>query len=76
MEKQRVLRILNREERAKVTSLTAEYKNNKTYLQESIIQKELERITIEFSWKSSSIEGNTYSLLDTEALLKNNIGAK
>jgi Fic family protein len=28
---------------------------------------------IEFSWKSSSIEGNTYSLLATEALLKENI---
>ncbi len=28
---------------------------------------------IEFSWKSSVIEGNTYSLLGTEALIKNNI---
>lgn len=28
---------------------------------------------IEFSWKSSAIEGNTYSLLGTEALIKNNI---
>ena len=30
---------------------------------------------IEFSWKSSAIEGNTYTLLDTEALLKENIVA-
>ncbi len=28
---------------------------------------------IEFSWKSSVIEGNTYSLLGTEALIKNNV---
>jgi len=28
---------------------------------------------IEFSWKSSAIEGNTYSLLSAETLLKENI---
>ena len=28
---------------------------------------------IEFAWKSSAIEGNTYSLLSTEALIKENI---
>ena len=39
------------------------------------IKKELERLIIELSWKSSKIEGNTYSLLDTENLLKNNIEA-
>ena len=31
---------------------------------------------IEFSWKSSAIEGNTYSLLGTEALIKNNVIGK
>jgi Fic family protein len=31
--------------------------------------KEFERLVVEFSWKSSSIEGDTYSLLDTEKLL-------
>ncbi len=35
-----------------------------------IARKELERFTIELSWKSSKIEGNTYTLLDTEALIK------
>lgn len=38
-----------------------------------IRQKELERFVIELSWKSSKIEGNTYSLLDTERLLKDGI---
>jgi Fic family protein len=31
---------------------------------------------IEFSWKSSVNEGNTYSLLGTEALIKNNVVGK
>jgi fido (protein-threonine AMPylation protein) len=33
-------------------------------------QKELERFTIDFAWKSSEIEGNTYSQVETETLLK------
>ncbi|MBL7809845.1 MAG: Fic family protein [Saprospiraceae bacterium] len=33
-------------------------------------QKEFERLAIDLSWKSSQIEGNTYSLLETERLLK------
>ena len=43
---------------------------------DTIIKKEFERIMIEFSWKSSQIEGNTYSLLDTEALIKDNKNAR
>lgn len=34
-----------------------------------IYRKELERLAIDLSWKSSQIEGNTYSLLETERLL-------
>ena len=33
-------------------------------------RKEMERLRIDLSWKSSQIEGNTYSLLETERLLK------
>ena len=32
--------------------------------------KEMERLAIDLSWKSSQIEGNRYSLLETERLLK------
>jgi Fic family protein len=39
----------------------------------SLTKRELERLIIEFSWKSSQIEGNTYSLLETEELIMNNI---
>ncbi len=47
--------------------------NISKYSSQTIINKEYERIMIEFSWKSSAIEGNTYSLLNTEALIKENI---
>ncbi len=42
------------------------------YTSQTLINKEYERILIEFSWKSSQIEGNTYSLLSTERLIKEN----
>ena len=42
---------------------------------EVIRQKEMERFVIELSWKSSKIEGNTYTLLDTELLLQKGIEA-
>ena len=32
-------------------------------------RKEMERLGIDLSWKSSQIEGNTYSLLETEQYL-------
>lgn len=38
----------------------------------AIQKKELERLVIELSWKSSRIEGNTYTLLDTEKLILEN----
>lgn len=60
-----------------------ELKNlNSAYLQRIkklspvLLKKEFERLTIELSWKSSAIEGNTYNLLDTEALIKENQEAK
>ncbi len=39
-------------------------------LDPTIFRREIERFIIEFSWKSSKIEGNTYSLLETEVLIK------
>ena len=52
------------------------YVNKTKALSDTILKKEYERLLIELSWKSSQIEGNTYSLLDTEALIKENIEAK
>ena len=38
--------------------------------------KEMERLGIDLSWKSSEIEGNTYTLLETVNLLKDKIEAE
>lgn len=38
--------------------------------------RELEHLTIELSWKSSALEGNSYSLLDTQLLLTDGVKAK
>ena len=65
------------EEKEKLEKLQREFiKNFSKYDSQTIINKEFERIMIEFSWKSSAIEGNTYSLLGTEALIKDNIIGK
>jgi fido (protein-threonine AMPylation protein) len=50
--------------------LQALYKINSQKLSPAAFNKELERLAIDLSWKSSQIEGNTYSLLETERLLK------
>lgn len=58
------LTALNNRRNQRITQLTPfEYKN------------ELERLAIDLSWKSSQIEGNTYSLLETERLLKEKVTA-
>lgn len=57
-------------ELSNLLSLQAEYQANIEELSESEYKKELERLAIDLSWKSSQIEGNTYSLLETERLLK------
>lgn len=53
-----------------LTNLQNKFKENVSELTESEYKKELERLAIDLSWKSSQIEGNTYSLLETERLLK------
>ena len=53
-------------------SLNEQYQANIGKLEEFYKKREYERLSIEFSWKSSHIEGNTYSYLETEHLLKEN----
>lgn len=54
----------------KLILLQKEYIKNISQLSENEYKKELERLAIDLSWKSSQIEGNTYTLLETERLLK------
>lgn len=48
---------------------TREYHRRTKEISPTVQKKELERLVIELSWKSSRIEGNTYTLLDTEKLI-------
>ncbi|MBK8701371.1 MAG: Fic family protein [Saprospiraceae bacterium] len=50
--------------------LQKKFEKNIAELSENEYKKELERLAIDLSWKSSQMEGNTYSLLETERLLK------
>lgn len=52
------------------------FKEVENKLDPSIYKRELERFVIELSWKSSQIEGNTYTLIETETLIKQNIKAQ
>lgn len=69
-------KIFTHKENESIEALTERYRKNLASAKATEIQKELERITVEFSWKSSRIEGNTYSLLDTERLIKQHEEAK
>ena len=46
------------------------FKSNTSKLTLEEYSREMERLAIDLSWKSSQIEGNTYTLLETELLLK------
>ncbi len=59
-----------KDELIRLTGLQKEFETNISELSEFEIKKELERLAIDLSWKSSQIEGNTYSLLETERLLR------
>ncbi|MFY9242171.1 MAG: Fic family protein [Polaribacter sp.] len=58
------------DELEKLAFLQKKYTENIAELSLNEYQNELERLAIDLSWKSSQIEGNTYSLLETERLLK------
>jgi Fic family protein len=62
--------LFSENELEKLNQLELEYKENIAKLSPEEYKKELERLAIDLSWKSSQIEGNTYSLLETERLLK------
>ncbi|MDQ3112291.1 MAG: Fic family protein [Bacteroidota bacterium] len=62
--------LFTHEEVDHLEELQKNYTANISKLSESEYKKEFERLAIDLSWKSSQIEGNTYSLLETERLLK------
>lgn len=60
----------------KISQKQRSFSKEQKRLSPDIFKKELERFIIELSWKSSKIEGNTYTLLETEALIKEKQEAK
>lgn len=62
--------LFSEEEILQLEKLQNKYTDNISDLSTTEYSKELERLAIDLSWKSSQIEGNTYSLLETERLLK------
>lgn len=62
--------LFNPEELEHLTYLQETFRRKSRELTEAGYKKEMERLAIDLSWKSSQIEGNTYSLLETERLLK------
>lgn len=67
--------LFNAEELENLNKLQGRYQQNISSLSANQYQKELERLAIDLSWKSSQIEGNTYSLLETERLLNDKLTA-
>lgn len=63
------------EEIKTIAKINKSFSKETQKLQKDILRRELERFVIELSWKSSRIEGNTYTLLDTETLIKQSIEA-
>ncbi len=62
--------LFSRGELHTLESATKTYRNNALRTEIGLHSKELTRFIIEFSWKTSQIEGNTYDLISTERLLR------
>ena len=58
------------EELTLLNNLQNKFSENTAQLSDVEYKNEMERLSIDLSWKSSQIEGNTYSLLETERLLR------
>ncbi|MBN1162793.1 Fic family protein [Patescibacteria group bacterium] len=66
------IEIFSDEEVIRLEALTQKYRSNVKRLGTDVLKRELERVIIELSWMSSKIEGNTYSLIETELLIEKN----
>lgn len=62
--------LFTKEELEVLANAQEQFKIHLSEMTEIEYRKEMERLGIDLSWKSSQIEGNTYSLLETERLLK------
>jgi Fic family protein len=63
-------RLFSEKDIKELNEVNDEYLRRVRKINKTFLKKEIERLTIELSWKSSKMEGNTYSLIDTEILIK------
>lgn len=70
------IEIFSDEERCFLEDSERSFKERMRDYPHELYVKEMERLGIDLSWKSSEIEGNTYTLLETVNLLKDKIEAK
>lgn len=63
-------------EREEIRQIQKSFTEETQKLSPDILRRELERFVIELAWKSSKIEGNTYTLLETESLIKESRAAE
>lgn len=64
------VQLFTSEEMLILNEAQAQFRQHMSEISDIEYRKEMERLGIDLSWKSSQIEGNTYSLLETERLLK------
>lgn len=72
---QKMHHLLGDQDIAELDALNRFYLQKKAKLSPGLVRRELDRFTIEFSWKSSRMEGNTYTVFEAEHLLKENVPA-
>ena len=63
-------RLFSDKDQVHLDALQEEFRQHISELTDNEYRKEMERLGIDLSWKSSQIEGNTYTLLETERLLR------
>ena len=68
--------LFEKEELKNIQKINKIYQEKIQKITPTILKKEIERLTIDLSWKSSQIEGNTYTLIDTELLIREQITAQ
>lgn len=64
------IKLFSEDELKHLNLLHNEFREHVKEMTDNEYKKEMERLGIDLSWKSSQIEGNTYSLLETERLLR------
>ena len=62
--------LFDEDEKRQLESTHERFLLNVSDLSPAMYRKEMGRLGVDLSWKSSQIEGNTYSLLETERLLR------